>query len=155
VANINCAKCGQSLTPQEADVPCPQCGSLDRKNAVSDQAVVLEAAKKDEAARELANKHYQLEAGLTQIVRFSGKAEVEVLPAEPIKLLEVNEATVTSGVRPLHFGPVPASGIPYPSVIIEVTPTEFEQIKRQELKLPEGWITAEALPNPNGHGGCN
>jgi hypothetical protein len=102
---------------------------------------------KDEVARELANKHYRIEAGLTQIFRIT-RGDGEVAPAEPIKLLEVNEDTVAAGVMPLHFGPAPASGIPYPSIIIEVTPDELEKIKRQELKLPDGWSLGEQFPRP-------
>src|SRR5438046_1908095 len=145
MAAIHCAKCGQSLTLEQAGAPCPTCGSLDRKVADSDQAVIRQKA---EVAKELARKHYQVEAGLTQAFRITGKAEVEVVPAEPIKLLEVNENTIPSGVMPLHFGPAPASGIPYPSIIIEVTPDEFEKIKTHELKLPESWQIGEELHKP-------
>ena len=47
---------------------------------------------------------------------------------------------------PLYFGPVPSSGIPYASVIVEVTPDEFERIRVQELKLPDGWTIGEEYP---------
>src|SRR5438270_7786248 len=86
-------------------------------------------ATKDQAAKELAKKHYQVERGLTRIFRLNGSPEVEGSPVEPIKLLEVNAATVSSGVMPLHFGPAPASGVPFPSVIVEVTPDEFKKIQ--------------------------
>jgi hypothetical protein len=145
MAPRNCAKCGKTLSPEQAGSPCPNCGSLDRKFCADDQAI---AAEKAEVAKELARKHYQVEVGLKHVLRFSGPDQVEVMPAEPIKLLEVNEHTVPSGVMPLYFGPAPASGIPYPSVIIEVTPEEYEQIRRQEIKLPKGWETAVELPKP-------
>jgi hypothetical protein len=148
---IICAKCGKALSPQRLGVPCPDCGRLDRNIDDSDRAV---AAEKLEVAKELAKKHYELEAGLTQIFRITGKAAVEVVRAEPIKLLEVNENTVPSGVMPLHFGPAPASGITFPSVIVEVTPDEFRKIQLHELKLPEGWEIGEELPRPPGHTGA-
>ncbi len=50
---------------------------------------------------------------------------------------------------PLHFGPVPAIGILYSSIIIEVTPNEFQKIQSHELKLPEGWEIGEELPRPS------
>lgn len=103
---------------------------------------------KDEVAKELAKKHYQLEAGLTRIFRITGSAEVEFSPVEPIKLLEVNEGTPPSGVMPLHFGTAHAIGVPYPSIIVEVTPEEFEKIKTHELQLPAGWTIGEELPKP-------
>ena len=69
--------------------------------------------------------------------------------ARPIKLLEINIDTSPSGIMPLHFGPVPGSGIPYPSVIVEVTPDEFDRIRLQELKLPDGWTIDEEYPREN------
>lgn len=103
-------------------------------------------SSKDEAARELARRHFQVEDGLTRIFRIEAVAEVS--ENEPIKLLEVNTATVPSGVMPLHFGPAPGSGIPYPSIIVEVTPAEFEKIRSNELKLPDGWKLGAELPKP-------
>ena len=84
---------------------------------------------KDEEAVELARTHYQIEPGMTQIFRITGSADVEFRPNEPIKLLEVNENTVPSGIMPNHFGPSPASGRTFPTIIIEVTPNEFQKIR--------------------------
>jgi hypothetical protein len=84
-----------------------------------DQAI---ADDKAEVARALAKKHYEAEDGLQRIFRLTGSAELELKPVEPIKLLEVNANTVPSGLLPAGFGPAPASGIPYPSVIVEVSP---------------------------------
>jgi hypothetical protein len=103
---------------------------------------------KDEAARELARKHYQIETGMTQIFRITGPADVEFRPTEPIKLLEVNENTVPSGVVPIQFGPSPAAGLNYSSIIVEVTPDEFQRIRNQQLKLPHGWEVGDPIPRP-------
>ena len=111
------------------------------------------ADDKAAVAKDLAKKHYQAEVGLQTIIRLTGSAEVEVRPAEPIKLLEVNANTVPSGVLPVSFGPSPASGIPYPSVIVEVSPEEFTKIQTQELKLPKGWLLGEELPRPPEYAG--
>jgi hypothetical protein len=108
---------------------------------------------KDDAARELAKKHYQVEAGLKHVIRIGGSADVEFQPNEPIKLLEVNENTVPAGIMPLHFGPSPASGIDFPSVIVEVTPEEYEKILTNLLSLPEGWTLGDEIPRPNPAGG--
>ncbi|MHB1426356.1 MAG: hypothetical protein ACYC3I_24600 [Gemmataceae bacterium] len=146
---VHCAQCGKSLTPEQAGSPCPECGSLDREQCATDGAIAIDQAiirAKLAAARELAKKHYEVEDGLMRIFRLTGKAEVEASRSEPIKLLEVNENTVPSGVMPLHFGPVPAIGIPFPSIIVEVTPDEFTKIKKRELKLPKDWEIGEELP---------
>jgi hypothetical protein len=140
-----CKQCGHS--PLEEGAPCPNCGRLDGALPAVDQAVTDDKAA---AARILAERHYELEDGLTQIFRITDKAEVEAGRDEPIKLLMVNENTVESGVMPLHFGPVPAIGIPYPSILIEVTPNEVQKIQSHELKLPEGWEIGEELLARNG-----
>jgi len=63
--------------------------------------------------------------------------------------LEVNEATIPSGIVPLHFDAHPESGIDYPSVIIEVTPEEFKQIGQHRLELPNGWKMGESYARPS------
>jgi len=101
---------------------------------------------KFEVAKKLARKHYDIEPGITRIFKLRDKPGIESLSSTPIKLLEINVDTAPSGIMPLHFGPVPSSGIPYPSVIVEVTPAEFEKIKVHELKLPEGWTIDVEYP---------
>jgi hypothetical protein len=82
---------------------------------------------------------------MTRIFRITGSAEAEARPDEPIKLLEVNENTVPSGIMPLQFGPSPASGH-YPAIILEVTPAEFVQIQSRQLELPHGWEVGDPIP---------
>jgi hypothetical protein len=60
----------------------------------------------------------------------------------------VNENTVPSGIMPIQFGPYPAAGLHYSSVILEVTPDEFQKIQNQELKLPNGWKVGDLIPKP-------
>jgi phage FluMu protein Com len=143
--SIRCANCSRWLTPEENEQPCPRCGSLRRKVFEQESAVADEKAA---VAKELAKKHYQAEAGLQKIIRLTGTREAEVRPVEPIKLLEVNVNTVPSGVLPVKFGPSPASGVPYSSVIVEVSPEEFSKIQTQELRLPTGWLLGEEFPKP-------
>ncbi len=103
-------------------------------------------SSKDDEARELAQKHYQIEDGITQIFRVTQSAELEADPNAPIILLEANTNTIPSGVMPIRFGPEPDIGIHYPSVIVEVTPEEFQRIQAQGLELPAGWRLAELIP---------
>ena len=91
---------------------------------------------KDEEAVALAQTHYEVEAGLTHVFRIIRESAVEAMPAEPIKLLEVNENTVPSGILPIHFGPSPASGLHYPMVILEVTPEEYQIYRTLALPSP-------------------
>ena len=90
-------------------------------------------------AVELAMRHYAIEPSITKIVHYSGDGEA-------IKLLIVNEYATAEGVVPLHFVTVPDNGIPFPVVIIEVTPEEFQQIEARILRLPDGWNSPQELP---------
>lgn len=101
---------------------------------------------KDEEAKDLAQKHYQIEPGLTEVFRITAAPDAEDRPSEPIKLLEVNENTVPSGILPIQFGPSPASGLHYSTVIVEVTPDEYMQIRNAELALPDGWTVGDRIP---------
>lgn len=96
---------------------------------------------KDQAARELATSHSRLEPSVQRIVRLV--SETEDAPDEPIKLLELNAQTVSSGIVPVFFGP--SRDVPYSSVIVEVTESEYQQVEAQKLKLPSGWHPADVL----------
>jgi hypothetical protein len=104
---------------------------------------------KDLEAKQLAAAHYQAEPGVTHIFRVYVAGQAEARPDEPIKLLEVNENTIAAGVMPLGFSPAPDIGIHHPSIILEVTPEEFEQIQREQLRLPSGWNLGDLLPRPS------
>jgi hypothetical protein len=94
------------------------------------------ARTKDEAVRELAEWHFGVEPDLTLVIRIVGDDEDAV--DEPIKLLEVNAATVATGsVEPYAFAA--SASVPFPTVIAEITPEEYERIRRDEIKLPTGW----------------
>ncbi len=108
----------------------------------------IEAHRKvmEEEAAALARAHYQVEPGLQAIYRLEGPDKNDLR----IKLLEINEQTVPSGVVPVGFPPHPASGLHYPSIVIEVTPLEYEAIQRRELELPAGWEVRDAYERPAG-----
>jgi len=99
-----------------------------------------------EEAAALARAHYEVEPGLRAIYRLAGPDPNYLR----IKLLEVNEQTVPTGIIPVGFPPHPASGLHYPSVVIEVTPQEYEAIQRKELDLPAGWEVRDAYERPAG-----
>ncbi len=103
---------------------------------------------KEIAARMLAQMHYEFEPGMVEIFRLIDEGADECNPSEPIKLLEVNQDTIPSGILPLGFDPIPASGN-FPSVVIQITPGEFERVKKGELQLPSGWrISQPPFPSP-------
>ena len=104
---------------------------------------------KDQVAARLAESHYLLEGGMRQIFRIrTGDAAAEDGPAEPIKLLEVNADTVPAVILPVYFGPREERGNPYATVIVDLTPDEFDRLQACELSLPDGWRIGEAFPRP-------
>jgi hypothetical protein len=99
---------------------------------------------KDTVARRLANAHRAVEPSISLIYRVESP-EREDLPDEPIKLLEVNPNTTASGILPVGLSAHAASGIFFPSVIIEIHPTEWELLQQQQLALPFGWQIKQEL----------
>src|SRR5437868_4118935 len=102
---------------------------------------------KDDTIRTLARIHFDVEPEMEKIYVLRGRAETEAQAAEPVNLLEVNRATIPAGIMPLRFRAYPDQGIHHPSVIVEITPDEFEQIVRNELALPDGWRVCEEIPD--------
>ena len=98
--------------------------------------------EKDEVAALLAEAHREAEPGIVRIVRIVSIGEADA--REPVKLLEVNPATSPSGVFPIAFAADPPS-IPFPSVVVEVTPDEYARIEHGDLRLPNDWTLGVTL----------
>ena len=99
---------------------------------------------RDEAARHLAELHFNVDPSTTAIYRVVSTDEDSRFQ-EPIKLLVVNEYTFPmEGIWPLGFDPTPASGN-YPTILMEITPRQFLQLKANELQLPQEWKLAENI----------
>ena len=101
---------------------------------------------KDAVMKRLINAHFDIEPDIDLIVELVGADENG--RDESIKLLEVNRSTTTDGIRPIHFGADAAHDIPFPSIIVEVTPAEFARVKSEELALPEGWRLGRQFHRP-------
>jgi hypothetical protein len=98
--------------------------------------------EKSEIAKKLADAHRRIEPGISRIIRVVADQEDDA--EEPVKLLEVNPETSPSGIVPIAFGPDPP-GIPFPTVVIEVTEAEFKDICTRSLSLPDGWRLGDEL----------
>lgn len=97
---------------------------------------------KDQVARELVELHFRVEPYLQEVWRIL--SDDEASPTEPIKLIEVNVATVATGrVTPFAFGSTP--DVPFPVVIAEVTPDELAAAKDDPRLLPPGWHFENAI----------
>lgn len=91
-------------------------------------------------AADLINWHFKVEPGLVTVYRVTNENEAD--PKEPIKLIEVNAQTVATGSFEA-YGFAPTRDVPFPTLIAEVTPDEFAEL-RQSGKIPRGWDIAGA-----------
>lgn len=87
---------------------------------------------------QLAHAHKTVEPDIVAIYRVRDPLR-ELDSEEPIKLLEVNPSTSASGIMPIGFRSDTGMGIPYPSVIMEVTPDEWKRIQSGDMALPNNW----------------
>lgn len=85
----------------------------------------------DAAAKVLAGEHMQDDPDIVEVYRAPAMRE--------IRLVEVSKA-VPDGERvyPFRFTP-DLPEIPYPSIIIQVSPADFARIQRRELQVPDGF----------------
>lgn len=96
---------------------------------------------KDSVAEDLIRWHFQVEPGLVRVYRVISKNEDD--PREPIKLIEVNDQTVSTGSFEA-YGFAPTLDVPFPTLIAEVTPGELEELRRSG-RIPEGWDVEHAI----------
>ena len=98
-------------------------------------------AAKDTAARRLIEWHFQVEPYLSEVYRIL--VDNEDSEEEPIRLLEVNSATVPTGtVETFVFAP--SKDIPFAVAIAEITPEEFQDLLQKPETLPNGWDLTKA-----------
>jgi len=95
---------------------------------------------REQIAKELVEYHVIAEDEIVLAVLYARQGGD--LPEEPIKLLEVNRATVPAGVLPVYFGQTREYP---PVVIIEVTAEEYRAVADGSLPLPEGWDEPKVL----------
>jgi hypothetical protein len=98
--------------------------------------------KRTRVAEHLAHQHFDIDQEVERIFLLK-KAGDDHSNHEPIKLLEVNRATVECGIMPVYFGP--SHEVPFPLVIVEVSRREFDRLRNGRLTLPDGWKIAREL----------
>ena len=87
-----------------------------------------------ETALELVQSHREVEPNLRRVIFYPDPEEREV------RLVEVVEGSPSAGeVLAFRFAPDVTEGVPYPVVIVELSPAEFEQLEQGHLHLPDGW----------------
>jgi len=79
---------------------------------------------KRETAENLAKAHFEVEPNLQRV--FLLEPIHENNPKVPVKLLEVVKGTIERGIEPIAFTAEPTRGIEYPSMIVEISPREYQ-----------------------------
>jgi len=93
-----------------------------------------------DVAQDLAAAHKRADPDIQQIFMVDDPAGAEV------RLLEVSGSVGNTGsVMPFRFTARPDLGVPFPSVVILLSPEEKEQLDRQELQLPDAWGSSPKL----------
>jgi hypothetical protein len=84
-----------------------------------------------DTAMSLAKAHFRVEPNLKRVYLIEPLDDED--PNDPIKLLEVVEGTIERGIDPIAFSADPAHGIEYPLIIVEISPSEYEDMRRGKL----------------------
>ena len=93
----------------------------------------------EDVARDLAAAHRKQDSQTSTIKFFPGAQKDEVC------LLEISAAAPTTGeIMPFRFGADVANGVEYPSVVILVSPDEWQAVQAGKLSLPQGWNLSTA-----------
>ena len=91
---------------------------------------------KDAVAKEAVAWHLEVDPQITEIYRFISANEDA--PDEPLKLLDVTNATAETG-QVDFFGFSSGPGIPFLSVMGSITPNEFQKVIEGKMTLPGTW----------------
>ena len=94
-----------------------------------------------ECAIELARAHRDIDPATQHVYLASGNEPL-------IRLIEVSASVpTTSEFFPYSFMDDPQNGVPYPSVLILLSPDEWKSLITGQRKLPDGWPdVAELIP---------
>ena len=92
-----------------------------------------------EVAAELAKAHVADDPQTTAIYYVEGIDD-------EVRLVEVSSSLGDNGpgeVLPFRFQAQPEDGVPYASVVVLLSPSEWESVGKKELFLPPGWDPAK------------
>jgi hypothetical protein len=100
---------------------------------------------KEDFSRWIAQQHFDIDKGISRILYLPTGA-----PEKEVRLLEVNELASIPENAPLEavdFRP-DIDGIDYSLFVVDVTPQQFERVKRGDIPLPKGWSLEKCVDLP-------
>jgi hypothetical protein len=90
---------------------------------------------KMETAKSLAEGHFRVDPYLRHVHLIEPMDEQD--PKDPIRLLEVVEGTLAMGIEPIGFPADSARGIEYPSMIVEISPDVYENVRTGIIRFAD------------------
>lgn len=94
----------------------------------------------NEVAKSLAMAHKQADPDIQEIYVIEDPA------GEEVRLVEVSSSVgYTGSVMPFRFDARPDLDVPYPSVVVLLSPEEKVLLDRKELELPAAWGPSPTL----------
>ncbi|MHB1559162.1 MAG: hypothetical protein ACYC61_17045 [Isosphaeraceae bacterium] len=94
------------------------------------------AFDRDGLAQWYAQRHLETDTGVERIYHLPTNA-----PPREIRFLEVNRMiSETTPPEPIDFGVDIGSANAHTLYVLDVTPSQWEAIRRGEMKLPDGWV---------------
>jgi hypothetical protein len=92
-----------------------------------------------QVAHELAKAHIEDDPNTTDVYFVDGIDN-------EVRLVEVSGSLGNGGpgeVLPFRFKEQPEQGVPYPSVVVLLSPAEWASVENGQLELPPGWEKAK------------
>ncbi|MHB1423398.1 MAG: hypothetical protein ACYC3I_09445 [Gemmataceae bacterium] len=92
---------------------------------------------RDEMARRYANRHLKTDPGIRAVFYLPTDA-----PEREIRLIEVNDLIADRDkdpLEPIDFGVDIGGREGHTLMVLDVTPAQWERIKKGELELPKSW----------------
>jgi hypothetical protein len=108
-----------------------------RNNDSIPQEVEIELISTDDVAATLAQAHREADPKTNTVKYFPG--------GPPIRLIEVSsEAPTTGEILPFEFPEDRANGVVYSSIVVLLSPEEWDDVQNGALPLPTGWDLYQA-----------
>ncbi len=98
---------------------------------------------RDSMARWYADRHFKTDPGIVEVRYLPTDA-----PAREIRLLEINQLIARrdeNPIEPIDFGVDIGAADRHTLFVVDVTPEQWERIKRGSLALPAGWSLQDSV----------
>ena len=99
---------------------------------------------REEMARSYATRHLSTDPGIRTVYYLPVGG-----PEREVRFLEINDLMAVrenDPLEPIDFGVEISGADAHTLLVLDVTPAQWERIRRGELPLPDGWSLDNAIP---------